>query len=1490
MKKFLLSLMAIFAFVGVCAQNQVEFGWSATDDWTQDGDNITRTVGSYTISVAKADGSSKPTINGTALDLRSYASNVFTITADGKVFTKIVFTVSDQGKKRLGDLTPSSGEIKFSSDEAPVETVTWEGDPTSELTITVGAKATYGSDGASKAAQFDVNSPIVITEKMYIEVDYTSRLNINAGTGGWVGASGMCATNFAPAITTKDGRTAQLAENYQGNVNATGDLITQTVTGLPNGTYRVSIYANAFYTSGRGFDSDVEDGAEDVCYVFAGTGENRVEKFITAHIATSTTANDLRTLDNVQVVDGTLVVGLGKAKAGTNWHTVQVYEITALVDAEELLQAANASYEAVKDKNMEQAVADALVAAKAAVEAEITAETLNAYNDAITAAQNSAAAYEAAEVKLAAMKELVDATNFYTAEALAEYYGNPQAKFEAKTLTAAEAATLQNPTEITGWHANTTVDNLLLSVWDADPDVFSGYYINSWSTEGETDGTDFRVPFFEYWTGDANSLGARELTATLEGLEAGKVAQVSVWARVRAKDGTAAADATGITFTVNDGTAVDITEGETNGQFNLAQYSAIGVVGEDGKLIVKFIVDADNNISWLSFKNVKYVLADSETEFYYDDALASITDGQTYRVLTEVGENKFYLKADGYLTANIDEAKVFNFAAVNVEGTLYPTGWNLGCKFTNPSLTGGATGDIVQNGHINVGGNNRDDWERQVFFLKDGKYAVRATNANSANWGANTYWTVTNTEAELPNADYQLEPAYVWQLDKVIDYEPLNTLVSKLEATIAATETYNDESNAAAVATAVLEEVKAVAEYESNKAVNEAAATVKAAAQAFVAAIEPLKDIDITEFYITNATPIINHDGWEVINGTAENQWAGNTYADGVAEFWNYGGSTIKQAVTLPAGDFKLTAEALTRTGMVGTLFAGENTTEIATVESGVVNSRSAANTWFNEGNGLNELPFTMDAAGELEIGITTDNTTGDHWTVWRQFQLFLAGPAEPEVFEYGVTSVVDECYEGLPIVVDLDAILASIGAASTADITVYSETPSGDRIEGVLSTTDGWRNAEGAFEYWGTSARFYIQDNNRFSGDDLDYKTYYVGGMENQTGTPDSWTAKLVYVNNVTNAEAFVFITMTYVTLTDYYIVNADLTGEGGWDTTNTKGLDGSGVVKVSTGTTFDFKQTIVLPMGQWKLTAQAAYRYTGAEQSEYDAIQAGTDTKKAVMYATVGEETTETLVQNRWDGASDTDYAAGSGSTTVEGKFVPNSTNAVKAWFQNGEYVNEVIFNVLEETEVVIGIRKPQIEEADYTVLGPWTIERLGDPNVEMEISDLDIEASVEYADEELVKDNYVEKIATLTDEQVQSILNELGLTSLAEATVYGYNPTTGEFVSSYDAYDGWRNADGDFEYWGANAPFCVKYTDGQNYYCYPRPNSEHHEYVAYWAITNGTKAVLVKITFVTCTAVNGVEADTNKAEVIYDLAGRRVNKAVKGIYIVNGKKVLK
>ncbi|UKK56283.1 hypothetical protein [Prevotella communis] len=182
-------------------------------------------------------------------------------------------------------------------------------------------------------------------------------------------------------------------------------------------------------------------------------------------------------------------------------------------------------------------------------------------------------------------------------------------------------------------------------------------------------------------------------------------------------------------------------------------------------------------------------------------------------------------------------------------------------------------------------------------------------------------------------------------------------------------------------------------------------------------------------------------------------------------------------------------------------------------------------------------------------------------------------------------------------------------------------------------------------------------------------------------------------------------------------YIVNADLTGEGGFDATGTKGISG-GIVKVGNASAFDFKQTIAnLPAGKYKVTAQAAYRFGADEAAEAAAITAGTDTKLVQLYATVGEKTVATKVQNRYDGASETDYANGSGSVTVNEKFVPNSSDAVKAWFAAGKYVNEVTFNLPADGAVTIGINRTGTPESDYTVIGPWTLTRLGDAEVEPE-----------------------------------------------------------------------------------------------------------------------------------------------------------------------------
>ena len=175
-----------------------------------------------------------------------------------------------------------------------------------------------------------------------------------------------------------------------------------------------------------------------------------------------------------------------------------------------------------------------------------------------------------------------------------------------------------------------------------------------------------------------------------------------------------------------------------------------------------------------------------------------------------------------------------------------------------------------------------------------------------------------------------------------------------------------------------------------------------------------------------------------------------------------------------------------------------------------------------------------------------------------------------------------------------------------------------------------------------------------------------------------------------------------------------ADVATSTDWNLANSKGIK-SGYARIS-GKVFDFSQTITLPAGQYKMTAKAAYRFGGDEQAEYDAILDGGNTHLAKLYAETSSYKYEVEVMNRYEGASDTDHANANGSTTVNGKFVPNSSDAVKAWFDANQYVNVLVFNVQEEGAVKIGIAK-DVEASDYTNIGAWTLTRIGDAEADPE-----------------------------------------------------------------------------------------------------------------------------------------------------------------------------
>lgn len=140
--------------------------------------DFTVTFGNYSLALVKNDGATAPVYNETGKDIRTYAKNTLTLTTSGAAMTKVVFNISAQGMKRLTDVAASTGSVTV---DATAKTVTWTG-PAGEVVFTVGEKATYGSDGAAKAGQFDFDAVEIETGGSVVETVATPKFSVAGGT------------------------------------------------------------------------------------------------------------------------------------------------------------------------------------------------------------------------------------------------------------------------------------------------------------------------------------------------------------------------------------------------------------------------------------------------------------------------------------------------------------------------------------------------------------------------------------------------------------------------------------------------------------------------------------------------------------------------------------------------------------------------------------------------------------------------------------------------------------------------------------------------------------------------------------------------------------------------------------------------------------------------------------------------------------------------------------------------------------------------------------------------------------------------------------------------------------------------------------------------------------------------------------------------------------------------------------------------------------
>ncbi len=149
------------------------------------------------------------------------------------------------------------------------------------------------------------------------DLDYTGK--VGTSDANW--AVGAIGHSGATPRTPADGKfgSMQMIDQWKPSTdNTTGTALVQKLSGLPNGVYTINLYASAVDQSSGNPNKD----KTDIAFVYANGVEVPVK-------VTTAAANNVYTLANVPVTDGTLEMGLKKKKAGSNWHLIQIKSMTA---------------------------------------------------------------------------------------------------------------------------------------------------------------------------------------------------------------------------------------------------------------------------------------------------------------------------------------------------------------------------------------------------------------------------------------------------------------------------------------------------------------------------------------------------------------------------------------------------------------------------------------------------------------------------------------------------------------------------------------------------------------------------------------------------------------------------------------------------------------------------------------------------------------------------------------------------------------------------------------------------------------------------------------------------------------------------------------------------------------------------------------------------------------------------------------------------------
>ncbi|MBR4242928.1 MAG: hypothetical protein IKR98_03375 [Bacteroidaceae bacterium] len=699
---------------------------------------------------------------------------------------------------------------------------------------------------------------------------------------------------------------------------------------------------------------------------------------------------------------------------------------------------------------------------------------------------------------------------------------------------------------------------------------------------------------------------------------------------------------------------------------------------------------------------------------------------------------------------------------------------------------------------------------------------------------------------------------------------------------------------------------------------NTAVTTVRTALVTYLAGAGIENDnIDLTAALIDNAAPGTSGklDYW-TNSGTPSLEY--NLY-----EYFNVGSATSKQtiATALPIGYYKMTVIGYTREGHDGFIYAGEKTQTLVGVSKDDVNTRNAGNTWIaaGNGNGVNEMIFNLtEATSNLEIGINS-GTVSDYWTVWRSFKLEYLGTAPLVLFqqnladaataanahatELGETipagakttytnaisaaaadnSTIDKCFASI-------AAIETATAAADAAVTSYANYNTlRTAVQALYDVSDYEELTTGSHTTLGNALTTAATDVAAASD---------AAGIESVTSTLKAAGVTYAGAANPTNSAKF---NLTFM------LTNPDLTGKSwtkvdGWycdqnqPTQNSQAMytEGEGYyyeywsnnTEATDGYTVYLKATLPVGTYQMKAKAKAGWgggaRYSGGTQ---DITFSAGDTDGSAI-------TSPTLADAQLDFVQTDEVEVKIGLKAHEG----NQSN----WMGIG-YV---------ELYKVPAVNVTIDETVNYTpesIAGKVTLKRTIKPDVwntfvvPFQLTNAELRA--DFGDDV--------EVAQFSDEGETADAVTVSFTKMATPAITPNKPVLLKTSTGGDNYvfENRTIATSEAKAAGIYFDFVGTYAAstpiaaGDYFIGYSISDGISKLYKSAGETTiQGTRAYLkAKSAGVKAikffidgqdypTAIDGIEAVPAQNGAIYNIAGQRVSKAQKGIFIVNGKKVVK